>query len=51
MEDTEDYLNTILKKRANAVSTAYGSQSKSRPPSRNRASNNVTRIPVTQEKE
>ena len=48
MEETENYLNVILKKRANAVSNPYGSRS--RLPSRSKNLDNLTRIPVTEEK-
>jgi hypothetical protein len=46
MDDTENYFNTILQKRANAVSNPYASQSKN-----NSNYNNITRTPVVQEKQ
>jgi hypothetical protein len=46
MDDTENYLNTILQKRANAVPNPYASQSKN-----TKTYDNITRIPVVQEKQ
>jgi hypothetical protein len=49
MEETESYLNTILKKRVNAVANPYGSRS--RLPSRSKANTDIiSRIPMTQER-
>lgn len=46
MDDTENYLNSILQKRANAVPNPYASKSRTI-----KQPDNITRVPIVQEKE